>query len=73
MQIHTTSYAAEVFNFIFGGEDLRDFPYFDRAKPTPKATIGYGFNLEVPGYLRIVLQTMGLFVSITGVRVNLVK
>jgi hypothetical protein len=62
MQIHPANYLTEVFTFITRSEGFNDgLPYFDIAN---KATLGYGVNVEgVPDYLRIVLQSMGLFVG----------
>lgn len=71
MQIHSTNYATEVLSFIVGAEGFNDgLPYFDTAK---KATIGYGVNLEVSDYLRIVLQTIGLFDGKTDAEITAIQ
>ncbi len=74
MQIHPTNYLTEVFNFIIGREGFNDgLPYFDTANP-PMATIGYGVNIQgVSDYLRIVLQSMGLFDGKTDAQITAIQ
>ncbi|MBF0329935.1 MAG: hypothetical protein HQL10_12315 [Nitrospirae bacterium] len=53
-------YLAELFRFLGIEEGFRNGePYFDTANP-PRATIGYGFNIEVTDYLLLVLRQMGI-------------
>ncbi len=53
-------YVQESFNFIALQEGFAGgLPYFDTATP-PRATIGYGFNIEVSDYLLLVLYQMGI-------------
>ncbi len=53
-------YIQELFNFTVGTEGFAGgLPYFDTAKPR-KATIGYGFNIEEPNYLLLVLEQLGI-------------
>ena len=70
MQTHTTNYLTEVFNAIAKVEGRSDLPYFDKVN---KATIGYGVNLEVSDYLRIVLQGMGLFEGKTNTQITAIQ
>ena len=50
----STSYRSTAISFIVDAETYRDKAYYDTAIPK-KATIGYGFNLEVNNYLLLVL------------------
>ncbi len=52
-------YVAELFNFLVKKEGFIKEPYFDTANP-PRATIGYGFNIEVSDYLLLVLEQLGI-------------
>jgi len=72
MQIHTTDYVTSIKAFIFGAENAKTLPYFDTANP-PKATVGLGVNLEISDYLRIVLQTMGLFDGKTNAEITAIQ
>jgi GH24 family phage-related lysozyme (muramidase) len=54
-----TDYIQEVINIIKREESFKPLPYFDTAEH-PRATIGYGFNIEVPDYLLLVLRQMGI-------------
>lgn len=54
-----TDYVAELFQFVVREERFVGTPYFDTARP-PRATIGYGFNIEVTDYLLLVLEQMGI-------------
>jgi hypothetical protein len=54
-----TDYISELFNFLVRAEDFVGTPYFDSANP-PRATIGYGFNIEVTDYLLLVLNELGI-------------
>ncbi|MBI3399771.1 MAG: hypothetical protein HY026_11165, partial [Deltaproteobacteria bacterium] len=55
-----TDYISELFNSLVGSEGFRGgLPYFDTATPA-KATIGYGFNMEVSNYLLLVLEQLGI-------------
>jgi hypothetical protein len=55
-------YIQEAFNFIAKEENFIPLPYFDDATPR-RATIGFGFNIEVPDYLLLVLRQMGIINS----------
>jgi Ca2+-binding RTX toxin-like protein len=58
--LHPVSdYIQETINFITSGEGFKPLAYFDTAAH-PRATIGYGFNIEVPDYLLLVLREMGI-------------
>lgn len=59
--LHVVSdYITEAFNFIALREGFRNgVPYFDTANPS-RATIGYGFNIEVTDYLLLVLNELGI-------------
>lgn len=60
-QISPESYMTELFDFIAVKEGFGRTPYFDSPKPSAKATIGYGFNIEqVPNYMLLVLEQMGI-------------
>ncbi|MBN2653562.1 MAG: hypothetical protein JXR79_00400 [Nitrospirae bacterium] len=67
-------YINEAFNFIVGNEGFRNGePYFDTANPT-RATIGYGFNIEVSNYLLLVLEQMGIVNdSMTSTQINTIR
>ncbi len=53
-------YIADAFNFIAFREGFEGgLPYFDTASPR-RATIGYGFNIEVTDYLLLVLNELGI-------------
>lgn len=54
-----TEYLAGLFNLLGLAEGFDALPYFDNAIP-PKATIGYGFNIEVNNYLLLVLNQLGI-------------
>lgn len=71
MQPRTVAdYRTEVFNAIFAEEDYRSLAYYDTASP-PRATIGYGFNFErETGYLRLVLNELGIFSGRTNAEIN---
>lgn len=70
MQIHPANYITEVFIAITESEGSREDPYFDLVN---KATIGYGVNIEVSGYLRIVLQNLGLFDGKTNAEIAAIQ
>ena len=70
MQTHTANYLIEVFTLITRSEGSRNDPYFDSVN---KVTIGYGINLEVSDYLRIVLQTIGLFDGKTNTEIAAIQ
>jgi len=59
--LHTvTDYIQTLFDFLGISEGFAGgLPYFDTAIP-PRATIGYGFNIEVSDYLLLVLSQMGI-------------
>lgn len=53
-------YMAELFSFVVDKEGFAEgLPYFDTANPK-RATIGYGFNIEVTDYLLLVLEQLGI-------------
>jgi hypothetical protein len=53
-------YIEELLNSLSNSENFRQSPYFDSAKPIQRATIGYGFNVEVNDYLLLVLEQLGI-------------
>jgi hypothetical protein len=65
MQIHSANFSAEIKNVILHGEGNQALPYFDRNEiAQAKATISYGFNLEVRENLRIVLYERNILQGI---------
>ncbi len=59
-----TNHRVDVFSMLAlaegSGEPGRPgLPYFDKARP-PRATIGYGFNLEDRNVARLVLAQLGI-------------
>jgi hypothetical protein len=52
-------YIQTLFNSLGISEGFEPLPYFDTANPR-RATVGYGFNIEVPDYLLLVLRQMGI-------------
>lgn len=73
MQIHPVDYQTEIFNFLIGSEGFAmGRPYFDTANP-PKATIGYGVNIEITDYLLIVLQRVGVFAGKTNAEIATIR
>ena len=63
------NYRSEVYSFIIEQEGPRPDPYFDTANP-PRATIGYGFNIEVREYLLLALDQMGITAGRTANETN---
>jgi len=66
---HPTNYSTDVYNFIIGLEDNIQRPYFDTANPK-RATIGYGFNIEVRDYLLFALNELGILAGRTTNETN---
>ena len=64
-------YTTELFNFVALREGFKNgVPYFDTANP-PRATIGYGFNIEVSDYLLLVLNELGIIDdTMTAAQIN---
>src|SRR3569623_433770 len=73
MQTHAANYPADLFNFLIQEEGPKLTPYFDSPNTRAKATIGYGVNIEVSDYLRIVLQSMGLFEGKTNAQIDSIQ
>jgi hypothetical protein len=69
-----TDYIQESVTFITREEGFRGgVPYFDTATH-PRATIGYGFNIEVPDYLLLILRQMGIINgSMTTEQINTIR
>jgi hypothetical protein len=68
-------YVQESINFLTREEGFGrlGLPYFDTATP-PRATIGYGFNIEVPDYLLLVLRQMGIVNgTMTTTQINTIR
>ncbi|MBI5213889.1 MAG: hypothetical protein HY957_11070, partial [Nitrospirae bacterium] len=61
----------ELFNFVALREGFENgLPYFDTANPR-RATIGYGFNIEVADYLLLVLNELGIIDdTMTAAQIN---
>ena len=53
-----TDYIQALFDSLGISEGFEPLPYFDTANP-PRATIGYGFNIEVSDYLLLVCGKLG--------------